>query len=319
VPGEPSGEGERVPVGLVKRSLKAASEATLGRGRALRLALALGRSPGAVLAYHNIIPDDAAGVGDAPLHLPLSDFRAQLDRLQTTHTVVPLGDLRRALTDASFDRPVAAITFDDAYRGAITLGLKELASRGLPSTVFVAPGLMRRPWCWWDAFAHVLRDGAHPRTRFLDDLAGDADEISAWSERRGHTPSALPDVACPASREEAAEAASRPGVTFGSHSWTHRNLVRLDGDARRGELAGSLHWLRGQGWPSLPWVAYPYGVFDSVVEEDARAAGYEGALSVGTGCLRTGRMQRFTLPRVSVPAGISPEGLMLRVAGVVAE
>src|SRR4051794_21760900 len=75
-----------------------------------------------VLAYHNIVPDDAPAAGDLANHLPVSAFAAQLDALRTTHDIVPLAD---ALTPASrrASRPRAAITFDDAYRGAVLHGV----------------------------------------------------------------------------------------------------------------------------------------------------------------------------------------------------
>ncbi len=39
-------------------------------------------------------------------------------------------------------RPRVAVTFDDAYRGAVTIAQDELTRHGFPSTLFVAPGLL---------------------------------------------------------------------------------------------------------------------------------------------------------------------------------
>ena len=82
-----------------------------------------------VVAYHNVVPDDWAGGGDRSLHLSRSDFIARLDVLQTTHDVVPLAALLDC-TASSYKRPRAAITFDDAYRGAVTIGILELGAAG---------------------------------------------------------------------------------------------------------------------------------------------------------------------------------------------
>jgi hypothetical protein len=66
----------------------------------------------------------------------------------------------------------------------------------------------------------------------------------------------------------------------------------------------------------VPWIAYPYGLFDSNVEKAARAAGYEAALGISGGWFARVPTDRFALPRVNVPPGMSTRGLALRAAGI---
>src|SRR5579872_99747 len=81
-----------------------------------------------VLSYHNIAPDHAPAIGDRSLHLPQSAFGRQLDWLVRNVEVVPLPAI---LDPGGGDaKPRVAITFDDAYRGALTLGAAELRGRG---------------------------------------------------------------------------------------------------------------------------------------------------------------------------------------------
>src|SRR5690606_35559597 len=77
-----------------------------------------------ILAYHNVVPEGESAAGDRSLHLPVADLRSQLDRLTRTHDVVPLASLLDPGVERN--RPRVAITFDDAYRGAITCGVDEL-------------------------------------------------------------------------------------------------------------------------------------------------------------------------------------------------
>ncbi|MGH7691002.1 MAG: hypothetical protein ACREN3_15465, partial [Gemmatimonadaceae bacterium] len=51
------------------------------------------RQRAVIFAYHNVVPDRWTGAGDRSLHLPIADFRAQLDILQATHDIVPLRQL----------------------------------------------------------------------------------------------------------------------------------------------------------------------------------------------------------------------------------
>src|SRR5690606_40922240 len=84
------------------------------------------------------VPPEDAGQGDTSLHLPLPRFIQQIERVARTHEIV---DLETTLSGPGH-RPRAVLTFDDAYRGAVTLALPELRKRGLPATVFVAPALL---------------------------------------------------------------------------------------------------------------------------------------------------------------------------------
>src|SRR2546423_5455975 len=115
----------------VRVRVKAIAERVLlaSGGRAARWRM---RDRTLILAYHNVVPDEQPIFGDRSLHLRRSDFAAQLDALRETHDVVPLPAV---LLPSHGPRPRAAITFDDAYAGAVTLGVAEVVARGLPATV----------------------------------------------------------------------------------------------------------------------------------------------------------------------------------------
>ncbi len=132
-----------------------------------------------VLGYHNIVPGGDAPRGDSSLHLTLPNFQAQLDLLNRTHTIVPLAELLTGREGLS--GPLASITFDDAYRGTLELGVGELVGRGLSSTVFVSPGLLGSEGFWWDLVADPSR-GSVPdefRRHALGALGGRTDRSSS--------------------------------------------------------------------------------------------------------------------------------------------
>ena len=103
------------------------------------------------LAFHNVIPDHVKPRGDTSLHLPISSFLDMVEWLASHFEVVGLDDL---LPDGelSGSPPRAAITFDDAYAGAMENALPELISRGLPATVFVVSGARSEQTFWWASF-----------------------------------------------------------------------------------------------------------------------------------------------------------------------
>jgi len=271
-----------------------------------------------VLAYHNVIPEGQdEAVGERSLHLPQAAFAAQLDHLMETHEVVPLDRLYE--TDSP-SRPRVAITFDDAYRGAMTAGMAELAARGLSATVFVAPGLLGRASFWWDAFVqkeeHDLAEGF--RQRALEEHRGCDTAIRSREEGDGSKSLPMPPHARPSTVAELSDAAgAMKGLTLGSHSWSHRALPYLSDVELRNELTRSFEWLRMHHERIVPWISYPYGLASRRVESAAKEAGYMGGLRICGGWVGTKLREPFAAPRMNIPGGLSINGFRLRTAGVI--
>lgn len=308
--------------GAMRRSLKAAVETILvrcGLARIRRRWLYGARA--VVLAYHNVVPDGEPVDGDASLHLPRSRFVDQLDHLAETCRVVGLGE---AATPRGDDGgrpgcPRVGITFDDAYRGALALAVPELVQREMPATVFVAPGLLGHRALWWDRLGPVLSaaaGGGELRRMALAEHRGDPQTVLEWARERD-LPLAEPGPWCrTASVDELREAATRPGITIGSHGWRHLNLTALGEEELGAELEEPARWLAERFPSHRPWFAYPYGVASSRERRAAAGAGYELAFRVDGGWLPVGPPEPHAVPRLNVPAGLSPHGFRLRLAGL---
>jgi peptidoglycan/xylan/chitin deacetylase (PgdA/CDA1 family) len=266
-----------------------------------------------ILAYHNVVPDDQSGRGDRSLHLPISTFLRQLDLLQQHCEVRTLGEILAKSPLAG--GPHVAITFDDAYRGAVELALPELERRGLPSTLFVSPGLLGSRSFWWDELA-LPGEGLpeRDRRRALDDQAGRSEQIRLHMPVTAANP--LPVWYGCATQEQIHGLAALTRLTLGSHTWNHPNLTRLSGADLAEELASPLGWLRGLGLPVVPVLAYPYGLHSTKVAEEAHKAGYQAALLVDGGWIPLSDNRSWAVPRYNVPAGLSADGFVLRLSGL---
>ena len=281
--------------------------------------LALRRREGDVLilAYHNVVPAGEAPVGDRSLHLSQAAFADQLDQLARTHDVVPLSSVLRARPTTG-RRPRAVITFDDAYRGAVTAGVAELQRRSLPGTIFIAPAFVGGRSFWWDALTppDAATVPEQLREQALNQLCGDNAAIRRWAEESGFGARPLPPHARCASEEELLHAARYDGLSVGSHTWSHRNLERLDDAEVREELSRPLAWLEERFERVDAWLACPYGRSSPAVQRLAPELGYAAALLVTGGWIKETLGDTFALPRVNVPAGLSREGFILRAAGL---
>jgi peptidoglycan/xylan/chitin deacetylase (PgdA/CDA1 family) len=264
-----------------------------------------------------VVPDGERSMGDSSLHLPRAAFSGQLDALLEMADVVPL-DAALSAGSAGSGRPRVAITFDDAYRGAVLTGVRELVERDLPATIFVPPALLNDGIFWWDALTPDGMPGLAPEIRddALRRMAGKGSEIL---EHHGCTDtSRIPAWARGATESELRDAARQPGITLASHSWSHPNLAALSPDELEGELRRPLAWLRERFTGVLPYISYPYGHYSAAVERAAAEAGYAAAFRIDGGWLRDGGASRYAIPRLNIPAGLSNAGCRLRLSGLLA-
>ena len=276
----------------------------------------------AVLAYHNVLPAGHPPVGDLALHIDRARFAEHLDLLTETHEVVPLDEAFSEPADPA--RPRAVLTFDDAYVGALTVGLEEVTARGLPATVFVTPGRLGTEGFWWDILAPG--DGeplaAVVRRSALDVHAGEQDRVLSWAASEDLPRTSMPPEARPADHELLRRAAGRPGVTLGSHTWGHANLSVLPPERCRDEVErghGGLREALGGRGVVIDWLAYPYGLESRAAVAAADEVVKRAVLVEGGLARRRGHPEPHPLriPRISVPRGLSADGLSLRLAGLV--
>lgn len=299
----------------MRASFKKLAEAALLYGGLAHLSRRRVNGRALILAYHNIVPDRSAAGRDRSLHLPQRDLSLQLDLIQEHCEVVPLQEILAGTPGA---RPRVAITFDDAYRGAVTLGGAELARRALPATFFVAPGYLGDHSFWWDATAVPGAEGVSEsiRNEALNAHRGQEKQIRAWVETRGWKLEEPGTWARCATESDLHSLLVHPGLQLGSHTMTHPNLTCLTETELEVELAQPREWLRQRFARVLDWLAYPYGLATPTVARAAEKAGYSAAVLVRGGWTGYPIADRYAIPRFNVPAGISANGFALRLAGM---
>ena len=269
-------------------------------------------SGGIVLCYHNVVadaPSDSLG-----LHIALSRFERQMRWLADNYEVVSLTDLVVRVAQGRSLRGVAAVTFDDGYRGVFDHAWSLLRDLNIPATVFVvaeAPGRDQR--FWWDDPEVLRAYSPSRREHWLTTLRGDGATIvqslaSARQPSRDHVP---------ASRRPAAwdtiAAAAVSGLQLGVHSATHRSLAALDERDLHREVVESRDVIRAHTGVTAEFFAYPYGRWNDRVRHAVRSAGYRAAFTLDDG---DSTADLWTLPRMNVPAGIDDAAFEAWTAGL---
>jgi len=297
----------------MRRVAKRLAERILTSPPALGVLRRKGRGRHVILAYHNILPSGEEVTGEPGAHLPVEEFRWQLDLLEEFCAVMSLEALLEDAAAPEEGELRAAITFDDAYRGTVLTGVPELATRGLPGTVFVPPGFVGGGTFWWDDLA--VSGWAGDRAP-LELCRGEDRRVREWALEREIPLRSQGPSQVVADVEELRRAAAR-GITFGVHSWGHPNLARLSGPEAAEELRSAREWLEREGLPVVPWVAYPYGLHSPGAVEAVKELGFRGGLTIAGRWVPSPLSDPYRVPRVNMAPGLTPQNFLLRLFGVV--
>ena len=229
------------------------------------------------------------------------------------------------------------VTFDDGwldnYRHAYPL-LKKL---NIPATIFLPTDYVGSDqWFWPDQLALLFKNLSGRKMTpdvarelgkvFAEYLEGAGAKIIEAMERGEHVTdrvieqckhlpierihalvaglAARLEVALPQERvivnwDEVREM-SRGGISFGSHSCSHRILTTITSDDVSVELARSRQVLLEQGVNYVPVFCYPNGNSDERIQRLVEACGYEAACSVRMGVEGLIPENKYAIRRVGI-------------------
>ena len=273
-----------------------------------------------------------------------SVFAQQMSFVKSNFTVLSLQELLDLWGRGEWNDQTryCVITFDDGWLDNYHHAYPVLKQLRMPATIFLPTDYVgRNEWFWPDQLAVLCKVVADRRQRqeplaavegvlsgFLSEDASRLVEASVSQEQLGdeiierckHLPierirelvqalAAELRVTLPLDRvivnwDEVREM-SRGGVSFGSHSCTHRIMTTITLDEVSEELVRSRQVLFDQGVNCVPVYCYPNGNSDASIEELVKAHGYEAAVSVRMGFEGSCPENRYAIRRVGIHNDIS--------------
>ena len=208
-------------------------------------------------------------------------FDAHLNWLAEHCDVVPLREIKRVASSTA--RPRVAITFDDGYRDNYEFAFPSLMDHGFTATFFVIAGFLEGDRAVRGRLARSWRVS-------LDEMAP-----MSWEDAR---------------------AMSAEGMEFGSHTWGHVNLARLDDRSAFLELAHSRELIQERLGENIDAVAYPFGKPKRHVT--ARTISFAARAGYHTGVLVLPRGVRTSDSPLRIPRLVEGETSIQRLAAEVA-
>jgi peptidoglycan/xylan/chitin deacetylase (PgdA/CDA1 family) len=252
-----------------------------------------------IATFHRVLPEEQRDAYPYPmLAVTPGELAAFLDFFNEHFFCTTLAGAHR-LFDLGVrpDRPLLAITFDDAQLDNFVHARPALEARRLHASFYVpVDAIDRKELLWHDRLGFAaLASGGNEAI---------VEEAKTWSpeerlrrveelERRAN--SAAPDWAGPMTWDQIRKLAAA-GHEIGSHSLSHALLPQLDEAAIAREVAGSKSRIEEQIDRALSSFCYPNGDYDDRSVRAVEHAGYACAVTTEWGSNARGA-DRFRLRR----------------------
>ena len=268
-----------------------------------------------------------------------SVFAQQMSFVKDNFTVLSLLELLELWQNGSWNEQsrYCVITFDDGWVDNYRHAYPVLKRLGIPATIFLPTDYVgTEGWFWPDQMAYLLkilaeRGGKAEALKGIESvLSGFVNgDVRLLIEALGHREQMTDEiierckqmpiqqihqlldglaaelgVSLPQERvivnwDEVREM-SRAGVSFGSHSCSHRIMTTIAPDEVSKELLKSKQVLLGEGVNYVPVFCYPNGNSDPHIQSQVRACGYEAAVSVKMGIEGSRPRNQFAINRVGI-------------------
>jgi len=247
-----------------------------------------------VLMYHNLLERRRPGVPVAGHQTSVDAFRQQM--LIVRNQVLDPKEVHEALAHSRRLPKGILLTFDDGAMGLLRAS-EILADLGLSGVAFICPGALESG-LWFYRMADALARSQSKRLVWRGmHLSVETPDARAHAYRilyqnlscelHGIRETSLDDLIqhLRPSGEASSEglqildepglkrAASNGSLYFANHTWSHPNLSALPEDQIHREIQLADDWLKNSGLPTLPWLAFPQGHYDSRVLKAVDEAG----------------------------------------------
>ena len=232
-----------------------------------------------VLTFHRVLAEPDVLLPDEP---DAARFSAILTFLQSCFRVMPLVEAVDRLRSGALPARALCVTFDDGYSNNCDVARPILVARGVPATVFVAPGFIDGGRMFNDTIIEIVRRAPQAFDLRSEDLGAYA--LRDAPARRAaiqeliarlkylDLPTRLERIQRVTSRLEAplpndlmmtsgqVQQLHRDGIEIGAHTMDHPILASVDDPTALRQIAESKEFLERLTGSTVRSFAYPNGV-----------------------------------------------------------
>jgi peptidoglycan/xylan/chitin deacetylase (PgdA/CDA1 family) len=268
-----------------------------------------------ILLYHRVLsePDLKQHFVQPGMYVLNDIFEKQIRFLIERFQIISFQDFLSFRESKTLDRSqrYCVITFDDGWLDNYLYAYPILKKYKIPATIFLTTAFIgTRHWFWPDKLGYLLRHYAlvgalEEQNEYIRDISSRYSWLAKFTEKpcieqidsNIEMCKTLPDeeidkcietireglgLQSPDERIllnwEEIQDMSQHGISFGSHSCTHRILTKLPSGEIRKEIETSLHILREKTINHIPVFCYPNGDCNGEIIQLVKTAGYEAAV-----------------------------------------
>ena len=290
-----------------------------------------------ILTYHRVLPESKLNLDFVQPGMYVRDdaFKRQMQFLQEHFQILPFSELLSIWDRRGLDKRerYCVITFDDGWLDNYIHAYPVLKMHNIPATVFLPTEFIgTQDWFWPDRLGYLLSQyrelerkeplvSLWSRYPWMNQKNGEGnDRIDSLIDICKGLPeeeikemieeiSRESGISCPPGRLVVnwgeVEEMSASGVSFGSHSATHKILTKLSPEEIQNELNASFKALQREKVNTVPVFCYPNGNFNHAIAEKVKEAGYQAAVTTQFGFESASPANLFELRRVGVHNSIS--------------
>lgn len=295
-----------------------------------------------ILAYHRVLSEKEL-VGDyfiqPGMYVRNDVFEKQMEFLTKHFQIVSLLQLLNDWTEGTWDhgKRYCVITFDDGWLDNYLYAYPILRKYQIPATIFLPTAFVgTNRWFWPDKLGYLFKHYNNGAGRRAAENGNGILNRYGWAKgiiaeaKSGNIDAAI--ERCKEPPEEAVyefidemsrtmhlkfpddrllidwrevEEMSQHGISFGSHSCTHKILPKLSLEQIQNEMERSLRTLREKKVNYIPVFAYPNGDYNQEIIEHLKAASYRAAVSTVFGFEGPSSENIFALRRIGIHHDIS--------------
>jgi peptidoglycan/xylan/chitin deacetylase (PgdA/CDA1 family) len=287
-----------------------------------------------ILMYHRVVTEAelSSQFIQPGMYVTRDTFDRQVRFLRKHFHVLTMNEFLAMLEQPAWDqgRRFCVITFDDGWLDNYLYALPVLREHETPATIFLPTGMVGTSLWFWPEQLGLLARYMHRlpqegRAAVLLSLGeiwppelaailgnNEIDELiqrfKAFTHERidelVHRLAETMDVRLPDERmvmnwDEVREM-SAAGISFGSHSVSHKILTLVPDTVLHDEVCGSFEELRKRDINTVPVFCYPNGDYSPAVVRCVQAAGYSSAMSTDVGWERAGSAAAMKLKRLGI-------------------
>ncbi|MDP2911546.1 MAG: polysaccharide deacetylase family protein [Candidatus Omnitrophota bacterium] len=273
------------------------------------------------------------------LNIPVNIFEQHMKFLKDNFKTVAMADALEEFHNNRAEGIYAAVNFDDGYMDNYLQAYPVLKRYGIPATIFLTTDFIGREHAfWWDKVFNMLylsdagelkididkkrlafrlggifeREKAGNRINSIL-AAKDQQSIESFIKKfeNKFSRSEKPRTSMMLGWDEI-KAMHKHGISFGSHTKSHRNLCLLRDQDLAEELAGSKKDIEKMLGVEIAEFAYPFGILDQRVKAFVKEAGYKYARTTSKG-FNYKNTDRYMLSAIGTGSFLKADHLALRI------